>query len=541
MTQKTFSLIENLKEAGQDHEFYPTTPEIIAALRRHMAEGESVLDIGAGRGDVLKGLQDKAGNLYAIEKSQLLIAELPKEVFIVGTDFHRQTLIDKKVDIIFSNPPFSEFEQWASKIIREANAENVFLVLPERWKESKEIKAALEARGTEARAVGSFSFLQAERAARGVVNLVKIHIEPVSYHNKDRESDPFRVWFEETFKASADKAREHVSEYASSQAKRERLAGLVLGRNVIERLEELYLEELETLIGTYRKLAEIPAELLQEIGVTGAAVCGSLKQKIEGLKNLYWQELFGNLDKITNRLTTASRKTLLQTLTSHTQIDFSSSNAYAVVIWAIKNANGYLDDQLTALYRELSNQESARAYKSNRHFIASSFRYNHRTGGDGSAPTRYKLDYRIVFSAWNCFADTWHGRTNGGLSERASDLINDLCTIGKNLGFDTMEQASSFDWRPGEEKEISFLTDSGDVEEFARIRCYKNGNIHFKINQKFMLKLNIEAARILGWINTPAQAADEMGEPLKACAEAFNSSFRITLDSVKLLETTKAA
>jgi len=542
MKQQTLELIDTLKERGEDFEWYPTTPGIISDVKSNIHEGASVLDIGAGRGDVLRGIKDKAGDLYAIEKSQTLISTLPASVFVVGTDFERQTLIDKEVDVIFSNPPFSSFVPWACKIIREANAETVLLVLPERWKESKTIKAACAARDVVAHSVGSYSFAKAERAARGVVNLVHISLHTTNYNSGELKSDPFKVWFESEFETSADKAESVGSDWAKKESAKDHLHELIEGRNVIERLEELYLAELETIISTYRKIAEIPPELLEEVGVKKGAVCGALKQKLKGLKNKYWRELFDNLDKITERLTSKSRGELLKTLTANTHIDFSSSNAYAVVIWAIKNANKYLDSQLVELYKALSNQESAKAYKSNRHFNGADFRF-HRWD-DGEHPERYALDYRIVYEYGRCFDGyNFELSRNHGISITAGDLINDVCTVGHNLGFDVFEQAASFNWTPGKRCEFSYMKDaeSFEYEDFMTVRAYKNGNLHFKLNQNFLLKLNIEAARILGWVNSPKEAAEEMGEPFSKVSKHWNTSFRITLSDTKLLPTPKAA
>jgi tRNA1(Val) A37 N6-methylase TrmN6 len=76
------------------------------------------MDIGAGDGRVLKAIQAKLETrlrtikCYAIEKAITHLNNMPKDITVVGTDFEQQTLVDKAVDIIFCNPPYSEFEQW---------------------------------------------------------------------------------------------------------------------------------------------------------------------------------------------------------------------------------------------------------------------------------------------------------------------------------------------------------------------------------------------------------------------------------------------
>lgn len=108
------ALVEDLKAANEDFEFYPTTSEMLAAVRTDMLEIYdtgcdetkyprcSVLDIGAGTGSALEALT--VGKKFAIEKSQRLIKEMDKGIYVVGSDFESNTLIDKSANVIFSNP-----------------------------------------------------------------------------------------------------------------------------------------------------------------------------------------------------------------------------------------------------------------------------------------------------------------------------------------------------------------------------------------------------------------------------------------------------
>lgn len=97
----------------------------------------SILDIGAGDGKVIKHFQEKNSKIpdcyrteyFAIEKARPLLDSLPVDVGILGTDFWEQSLLDKPVDCIFSNPPYSEFVDWCVKVIREANSNYIYLVI----------------------------------------------------------------------------------------------------------------------------------------------------------------------------------------------------------------------------------------------------------------------------------------------------------------------------------------------------------------------------------------------------------------------------
>ena len=91
------NMLAELKHTAQDHEWYPTTNEIIEAFHNHVHhfEIESLLDIGAGNGKVLTALRDRnskqehcySTDLLAIEKSQPLLESLPPDIGILGTDF----------------------------------------------------------------------------------------------------------------------------------------------------------------------------------------------------------------------------------------------------------------------------------------------------------------------------------------------------------------------------------------------------------------------------------------------------------------------
>ena len=123
--QSNNTLVQQLKENGEDFEFYPTTASIAHAIYAKLDAGSNILDIGAGNGNFFRLLENmdrerksrdeyaklKVGNKYAIEKSTILLNNLDSDVAVIGTDFSRQTLIDKKVDVIFSNPPYSVAEK----------------------------------------------------------------------------------------------------------------------------------------------------------------------------------------------------------------------------------------------------------------------------------------------------------------------------------------------------------------------------------------------------------------------------------------------
>ena len=65
---------------------------------------------------------------YGIEKSQTLLNNLHEKVIILGTEFHEQSLIDKEMDVIFCNPPYSEYEEWARKKSYLKEMQSIFIL-----------------------------------------------------------------------------------------------------------------------------------------------------------------------------------------------------------------------------------------------------------------------------------------------------------------------------------------------------------------------------------------------------------------------------
>jgi hypothetical protein len=373
------NLITNLKEKDQDFEFYPTTDEIIHKFYWSLSKnGFNLLEIGCGNGKIFKKLEEleredengyKKGaylkNKFAIEKSEILINQLSADICILGTDFWQQTLIDKEVDIIFSNPPYSEFEAWSAKIIKEAFCKEIYLVIPQRWVESEEIQFAMKSRDAKFEILGDFDFLTADRAARAKVNLVKITFN-TKYGNSGA-CDPFDKFFEENFKienGKKDWSQEQKEKEREKEEKDKHIESeLVAGRDLVQILVALYSRDMQKLMANYQKLGEIDGELMQELNIDLRVVKEALRLKISGLKSLYWKEIFDRLDKIRKKLCSKQRQRLFERL--NTTIDFTTDNIYAVLIWVIKNANQYLDQQIADIFAELTTAENTRNYKSN--------------------------------------------------------------------------------------------------------------------------------------------------------------------------------
>lgn len=555
MKNSNLALLHEMQDTGQDFEWYPTTQEIINALFVHANKQqiESLLDIGAGNGKVLLGFdalrkasfeennhRDRySTKLFAMEKSRPLLDSLPLDISIMGTDFWEQSLLDKKVDCIFSNPPYKDFIHWSAKLIREANANFVYLVLPQRWKNQELILSAIKARNAEAEVIGEFDFLEAEdRKARAKVDLIYIQLSSdrvsESRHwrtNASQKVDAFELWVKDSFGLEADKPKTTEADYQKAESaqrtRAERIQNsLVSGDGLIETLNQLYLDELNHLLENYKKVCSLDAALFKELDISVSSIVANIKSRIKGLKDAYWHELFDNYEPLTKRLTTKSRESFISTIRQNTSIDFTPSNAYAVTAWAIKNANSYFDYQMLAVFDEMVSHANVINYKSNqRVYERNEYRYC-RYEAD-----HVKLDFRIVLqnsgglassSSWN------HDRVNG-LERRAANFLDDLLVVAMNLGFDRIDSASQHHFG-GSQKQY-FMAKAknaiGVSMELFTVRAFMNGNMHIQLAKPFALALNVEVGRLKGWIHNAQHGAEEMQEPVGEVAKYFKQTYTL--------------
>lgn len=531
------NLLLSLKEQEQDFEWYPTTNEMLNVIKSDIEEEFynpeylSILDCGAGDGRALEYLTK--GSRYAIEKSSIHVENMHPSIIIAGSDFKQQTLIDKKTDIIFCNPPYSEYEEWAIKIIEESFCKVIYLVIPKRWKKNNNILNALKYRNANYKIIHSGDFLNAERQARAEIDVIRIEI--TKNHNLNSNYghiDPFENWFNSNFKFES---KEHIlEEFDEIEFKNEMVSGK---KGIIDSLVLIYNNELDILLNTYKDITKINYFLLKEIGIKKNMIMESLKTKIKNLKEVYWKRIFDNLDKITEKLTYSNRNKLFETLTNNTHIDFTKNNIYSVVIWVIKNSNYYFDEQLIDVVERLVGESNIILYKSNKKtFGDEEWLYNRKP----KTLDYYGLDYRIVVSCGGLYTGDWNSdlKKYNGLTLRAKNMIDDLCVVANYLGFESQHKALDFDWTIKGKKEFLFkdLRKQNDkLYTLFEAKAFYNGNMHFKLNQKFIQRLNIEFGKLKGWLKHSDDAVNELNINKELAERSFNETMKLEINNVKLL------
>ena len=524
-------LVKSQHEQSEETEFYPSTQEIVDKvaewLSKSESETQSILDIGCGNGSFFDKL-DKTDcfhnseknyhsrlhsnyEKYGIEKSNILAEQLPEDVVLLGSDFHSNTLIDKKVDCIFCNPPYSEFEAWAEKIITEGNAEKIVLVIPSRWKDSERIKQALERREYSAETIGTFDFSDAERKARAKVDVIGI-LPKMGGYGRTKQTDPFDLWFDSTFKLNADKTK--ADEWKEKEQRKDEI---IASGDTAENLVKFYNADMQKLYDNYRALENLDADIFKELKVDVAMLKKLLRERLSNLKILYWDLLFKKYDRLTQRLTTKGRDRVIKRLSDNTAIDFTLDNIYQLTLWMIKHSNTLFDEQLTNFFFTLSRPENIHRYKSNLRWNDSDWKYLKEKVADNWSGYRediarktlrnVMLDYRVVVTGWKNFETEWKSR----LSDSTREFLYDVCVIGTNLGYDLdFEIPNPYDdYDLSKWSNFDIMTKDGKV--FCNVKLYKNGNRHLKFCTDFMKKLNVEVSRINGWIHDRKEAVKEFG------------------------------
>lgn len=556
------SLIEELKQNNQDFEFYPTTKEMIRTIYEK-SNGGNWLDIGCGTCNFKKYYSEiakeqaeiyerkneiyiksgykkelepknsershKINNYYVIEKSQILLDKLDHNTIVLGTDFNATLLIDKPVENVFCNPPYSEFEEWTARIIREANTKKLYFVIPQRWKTSEKIQNALKQTKAIASTLSSFDFLDAERSARAKVDIVKVN-KSDKYSLDDYDAKAFDQWFDDTYKMRDNKEIDWRTEEKEQQEVKNKLTRTDTSKAKI--LVDLYNEEMQTFTNHFQAICSLDTEILETIGVKKNAVKEALKTKALGTKAKYWKFAFNELDEVTERLTSKTRSEMLNRFTMLKKVDFTLENIYPMLLWVLKNANSYYNEQLITFFKGLTAPDNVKAYKSNQKvFERSEWRYN--TFKDPEKLSHYTLEYRIIMSS--PFRQHWHYGGMDNNQTEAKKTLQDIFVIARNLGFNIglCDIPKTF----GEK--CTVLYEKSD-KVFMEYRAYKNGNMHVKFDIEFIKAVNVEVSRLLGWIRTKEDIKKEFpAEMAKGAEKYFKQNYTCIGNNSLLLTTSK--
>ena len=347
----TNKIVKNLKNKDEDFEWYPTTRKMLVKVANLISKIErgyrrnygyddfKILDIGAGNGSVFEYIDKIINNpkneehkftfsKFAIEKSTLLIDLMPEDITILGTEFEEQTLIDKPMSVIFSNPPYSNYEDWFYKIAKEGNANDIFLLVPDRWKESKyNFEELIDQRNMTFDILDSFSFMDSDlRKARANVELIHIHPQEEIHQGETYRRkivEPFDIFFNDTFNFDKFKKFKETKVIDKNEN-----INLVQAGDIVKVLADNYNEDMKNLMDIFHRLSELPPDVISYIADTSInTLKGQLKEKIEGLKHSYWRKLLDQFKPISSRLLTKEKDKIFDKLAKEQYIDFTEKTS----------------------------------------------------------------------------------------------------------------------------------------------------------------------------------------------------------------------
>ena len=538
--------IEVLESGKKGYGRYPTTDNMIQAIADDMASAagkrysiKTILDVGAGDGAFLKSPILRADNNHftaqGIEKSAEKVCQWNRDITFVGGDFFENTLTNKSAEIIFCNPPHSNYELWAEKVINESYAAATYLVLPSEWQDSERIENALMARNFVATVIFEDNFLTADQRVRAQVDLIRVvaaerldkeaMIESLRYDSR-YEADgirsgelPFSLHRLDSQDAMSDQISKIFPNLASISEEKEydyekmasRKREIFQASGTLVDMVDFYVKDQEQIFENYKKLDSLDTNLFRELNIDIEVIKKTLKERLKELRSSYWEAFIEHYKPIDSRLTRKYRKLLYnEVINDYKDIDFTLSNALTVTSIVFATASEYNNEQVKDFFFDISAPENIKKYKSNQKvFEQDAPRYSSKR----KAEHHYTLDYRIIKqSVYNLNTDYWSGQLE---THSVMQVIEDICVIAKIVGM----SGNIILGLHGHERSVAYgkkittnIRKDDKVTELFTIKFYKNGNQHLSLSKEFLLRLNIYIGKLLGWVKNPAEAFEEMQE-----------------------------
>ena len=560
-------VVQELKEQEQDFEWYPSTNEMFAVIEPYIRDAD-VLDIGCGdarfktymdniaqmeayrkteeaKQEALKEGKDYWKTYYkdskdvcriskykVIEKSRILIKRYIENDWLVETDFEACNLLDKSYSTYFCNPPYSRYEEWVKKIIKEGNFVQAFLIIPDRWENDKSIQALLDFYNISYEVLGNFDFHNADRRARAhvhVVRFVRDRYDGYYRHLPEYNQDGFDKFFNEVFKTQTDKRTDYEVERDYQTTQKEKIRNAVVSADTDKAtiLVELYNQDSQKLYNNLKAIMQLDPDIMESFNISVEGIKKALIEKQKNLKIIYWDMVWDEFTEITNRLTSETRQKLRQSFEWLQKLEFTTLNIWFIILYVVKHASKYSDNQLVSFYKKISDEENVKPYKSNtKLFEKDGWRWSNTDHKD------WYLDYRIIMSS--PFRERFSGEFE--VDYYSKNTLNDIAVIARNLKFNVVDEVTYPDGFGS--KGYMYFINGQKREQFMEFKAYKNGNMHVKFHQEFTKALNIEAARLLGCVRSKADVVREMpSEYADAFDKYFGSNYTAIGTAMKLLGT----
>lgn len=557
-------LINELKLNNQDFEFYPTTDEIIDVIKQDMFsnftstskykktfskysdiekglflsmsisnEKISILDIGAGNGQTLNKLASFLNGFkfndvyysqsdvlnydsptsrelkvqkYAIEKSSILAHGFKaNNINFVGSDFFETSL--SKFDVIFCNPPYSNYKLWINNLLNNIIGQPViYLVIPSLWKEDNNLNELFKKQNVEITILDSFDFLQADRVARVNVDVLKLKV----LDSKNPLKDSIQNLFKQNFK-------EDIKDELKFEQKENKQNLINLNKQDYPTfICNEYNKEINSLNSALTEISKISLSSLETIfGLDLNGIVYKFSNLKSNVCNKYWNLIIDKVCTIEKRLIKRHRTNLLSNIIDK-NLDFNLSNIYYIIEQIVSITSEKLNEQVLDVYNELLVNSPVEKYKSNKRIFSDN--------DTELKDQRVKLTPRIILELgyWNKAIETdWQNKPTNKLSGYAIDKINDILIVIKSLGFETSFNPANETFEKGKTKSI-LGTFNGKEINILDLKAFLNGNLHIKLNKDILIKFNIVKGILEGWVNSASEIMDEFEVNEEQAINALN-------------------
>ena len=543
MSMKT--LINELKDNGEDFEFYPTPKDVmhkIASDANRMLskiepvnpEQVTILDPCCGDGRAVAALTEALSykssdwgsfrynaeiKTLGIECSAILHnrvrnGDLPVKVNLIGTDAFQTELALTGADVVLVNPPYSEAVAWMGHILTHVTNGVVYFVVPQgKWQHVVDAHAATFDHET----IHTFDFREAERAARVTVDVVRM----VCTKKRDEMiSDSFGFQWPDDNEQSVDDLgmqadEEKVMQYA-----------IDTGRPLTEALEHGYIQRQQSVSSAFHAIADIDGRVFRALGITRSEIVGQFIKEQKRLRRDYWRRFLDHFEPVSKRIISKYREDWAERMMLESA-PFTVANMEMIAGNIIEDVIDIRDKQVAWMFDELTGDKGWKTYKSTARMMDGdmramrSFRYEAKERG-----WCWHLDYRIVAGFFNSQACAYKSVV-GWDTERK---FNDFNTVIRSLGYKVEPfVVDNRDIRLRTWEQVWGKTPDDEDVMLYEFKVFKNGSVHMRFDVDVMRKINVIASRYKGWVHTPAEYAEETGDKNPEVVKLFGPEMDYSL------------
>jgi len=475
-----------MTQFNTNEDFWPTPrPLAMKMMRKIKNYPENVLDIGAGKGNLVEALKEKYDrhrnlNISAIEIDTDLQAVLrAKDIKVIDSDFLSYSGPDK-FDLIISNPPFSNGDSFLLKAIDIMySGQIVFLLNAETLKNPysntrKDLVQKLTDLNAEIEYIPN-GFTDAERKTSVEVALISIVIE------KKVEDD--------LFGGCGEKAKEFAEEV---KEKHEVSTGLNVKELVVEYNETLNLC-LDTIIQFYKNYRKVGAYIHLNIGGESDTFHSKdltklmqykVNETVVKLRVNYWRKVL-ELKEVKNRMTESKRAEFEIVLKKQTDMEFSEHNVRAFVINLIDNYDDMLSNAVVEIFDWLTIKH---------HWHEDIHCKNVHYYSGWKTNSSYKINRRVIIPF---YGESFRGWRGWSLNYQVARKLKDIDII-MNYFNGMSEFVSIID---AIEEAFKINQSSGILSTFFKIKVHKKGTLHLEfLDNDILSRFNRAAAKHKNWL-----------------------------------------